>query len=499
MTAPTFTNLTGSGASANTTFNTASVSPTANRLILVSIHAYISTGSAQPATPTVTGNGMSGGYTLIRAQDVDSSGTDRATLFVFRGMSASPSAGAVTIDFGAVTMTRCQWSIEESDANVDTSGTNGSGAIVQSVGGISGSGATSLSINYAPPITTGNSGYSAWGHQVQEGKTPRTDWTELADVTTVTLAAVETQYRAASDSAGSATWATGSRAGGVILEIAAGGAADATPTPSVVATVVTVPQATPSAASAVAPAAVTSVATLPQAVPAVSDSATPDSIGAMVSLPAAGVVADATVSPATIAATVALPATSRAVGAGPSAISATVTIPSVTVSAEGNATATPSAVVLTSAVPAPTVLAGGSAAPAPDAVAAVAALPAVTASAGSTVTPAVLAAVATLPQAAAQTGSTVAPAVVAASVALPGVGVGVGASPAVVVAVVALPAATVSATGDASPAPAVIVTVVLVPAVTASAGFAGNGGITAPAILPGDVAQRSVTIPGTIR
>lgn len=219
MPAPTFTNLTGSGASSATSFATASISPTGSRLILVSIHAYISTGSAQPAQPTVTGNGIT--YELVRAQNVDAAGTDRATLFTFRGMAASPSAGAITIDFGAVTMTRCQWSVDQSDANVDTSGTNGSGAVVQTTGVTTASGATSGSVNYPVAMTAGNSGFSAWGHQVQEAKTPRASWTELADVTVVTLASVETQYIAATDTAGSASWTTGSRAGGVIVEVKA--------------------------------------------------------------------------------------------------------------------------------------------------------------------------------------------------------------------------------------------------------------------------------------
>lgn len=221
MPAPTFSNLAGSGASAATSFNTASVSPTANRLILVTIHAYISTGSTQPATPTVTGNGIT--YASVVEAATDNSGTDQGRIFVFRGMAASPSAGAITISFGAVTMTRCQWSVDQSDANVETGGTNGSSAIVQSTGASSASGATSLSINYPTAMTSGNSGFSAFGHQQTEAKTPRAGWTELADVTTVSLASVETQYIAGTDTAGSASWTTGSRSGGVIIEIAAAG------------------------------------------------------------------------------------------------------------------------------------------------------------------------------------------------------------------------------------------------------------------------------------
>jgi hypothetical protein len=218
VTAPTFANLTGGGTSSATSGVTASVSPTANRLIFVTVHAYLSTGSVQPATPSVTGNGIT--YALEKSQDVDTAGVDRATLFLFRGMSSSPTSGAVTISFGAVSQTRIQWSVDQSDANVNTSGTNGSGAVVQSTGVTLGSAGTSASVNYATTMRASSGGFSAWGHQVQEGKTPRSGWTEVADVTTVSLASVETQYIAGTDTAGSASWATSSRAGGIIVEVA---------------------------------------------------------------------------------------------------------------------------------------------------------------------------------------------------------------------------------------------------------------------------------------
>lgn len=213
---PTITNLTSGAGSAATSFNTASVSPTGSRLILVSVHAYISTGSVQPATPTVTGNGIT--YTLVQAQDVDTSGVDRATEWVFRGLATSPTSGAITISFGAVTMTRCAWSVDQSDSDIDLSGSNGYGAIAQRVGATS-AGATSLSVSYSPAMRADSAGYSAWGHQVQEVKTPRTSWTELSDVTSVTLATMETQFFSGTDTAASASWTTSSRAGGIAIEI----------------------------------------------------------------------------------------------------------------------------------------------------------------------------------------------------------------------------------------------------------------------------------------
>jgi hypothetical protein len=222
MTAPTFTNLTANGASSATSFNTASVSPTGNRLILVSIHAYINTGSVQPSAPTVTGNGIT--YTLIGSgQDVDNVGTDRATMWIYRGMAASPSTGAISISFGATTMTRCFWSVDQSDANVDTSGTNGSGAIVTDPPvGVTVAAATGTSnITYSPAMTSGNSAFAAIAHQSNEQVTPRASWTELADTFPVTLGNIETQYFAGTDTAASGTWTTSARGAGIALEIKA--------------------------------------------------------------------------------------------------------------------------------------------------------------------------------------------------------------------------------------------------------------------------------------
>ena len=212
-----FTNLTGGGTSSVASATTASITPGGNRLILVTVHAYLSAGSVQPATPTVTGNGIT--YSLVASQDTDNSGTDRGTMFLFRGMASAPTAGGITIDFGATTQTRIQWAVDQSGPDVDTSGTNGSGAIIQSTGVTLGAAGTSASVNFPSAMGAGNVGFSAWGHQVQEGKTPRAGWTELADVTTVSLASVETQYISGTDTAGSASWTTSSRAGGIIAEI----------------------------------------------------------------------------------------------------------------------------------------------------------------------------------------------------------------------------------------------------------------------------------------
>lgn len=213
----TFTNLTSGGSTTDAaSYATASVTPTGGRLILAAVHCYMATGSLQPPQPTVTGNGIT--YTLQWAQDVDTAGADRGTMWVFRGMSGAPTAGGITISFGGTTVGACSWTVDQSSGDVNTTGTNGSGAIVSSTG-VTSAGATTLSVNYAPAMTSGNGGFAAFAHQVAQVKTPRAGWTELADVATVGVCSLQTQYINGTDTAGSATWATSSRAAGIILEV----------------------------------------------------------------------------------------------------------------------------------------------------------------------------------------------------------------------------------------------------------------------------------------
>jgi hypothetical protein len=129
-TAITAANLT-SGVDNNTTDSsiaTASVSPGANKLDIVSVESRNS--SATPNVPTVTG--ASGTWTQI-ATRLDATNSRRVTLF--RDLSASPGSGALTISFASQVQDQgIAWSVDEF-SRTDTTGTHGSGAIVQSVGG----------------------------------------------------------------------------------------------------------------------------------------------------------------------------------------------------------------------------------------------------------------------------------------------------------------------------------------------------------------------------
>lgn len=114
----TATSLTSGGDNVSkTSYSTASITPSANKLILLWIASYSSN-----APSSITGNGLT--WVLVDSR------LAAYGVALYRAMGASPTTGAITINY-ASSPTRLTWGVAEF-SGVDTSGTNGSGAIVQS-------------------------------------------------------------------------------------------------------------------------------------------------------------------------------------------------------------------------------------------------------------------------------------------------------------------------------------------------------------------------------
>jgi hypothetical protein len=119
----TATNLTTAGAnSPGVNEPTASITPTANKLVLACVVTKVASGT--PAAPTLTGNGLN----WVQLETLDN-GVTRQTMF--RAMGLAPTAGTVLIDFAGDTPSSASWSIFEV-GNVDPGGTDGSIASVHS-------------------------------------------------------------------------------------------------------------------------------------------------------------------------------------------------------------------------------------------------------------------------------------------------------------------------------------------------------------------------------
>ena len=151
-------------------------------------------------------------------------------LIVFRAMGASPSAGAVTIDFAGDTHLGCAWSIVEF-AGVDTGGTNGSAAVVQSNNNREdGDSDQALSVTLASFGAADNRPYAAFAANRNAATTwvPETDYDQLHQVAHASPDhSLMTEWRDdATDTSPSATLAVATlNVAGIALEIKAAGAA----------------------------------------------------------------------------------------------------------------------------------------------------------------------------------------------------------------------------------------------------------------------------------
>jgi hypothetical protein len=188
----TATNLTngGSGTDAQS-YDTASITPGSNKLILAAVVVKnYNAGSA--GTVSLTGNGLT--WVEIANTTFTTVASSKCRLTLLRALGASPSAGAVTISVSGSGNSSCAWAVDEFDG-VDTSGTNGSGAIVQST-----SDSTDNAVGDSLSLTlsalgdaTNNATYCCVSNDNGRSVTPGTDYTELADQTTGQP--IETQWK----------------------------------------------------------------------------------------------------------------------------------------------------------------------------------------------------------------------------------------------------------------------------------------------------------------
>lgn len=195
MIMPVTTNhLTTSGnTSAGTAYSSASISPTGNRLVLAAI-AHSASG-VQPV-PTISGGGMT---TWNQVNTVEINGFVRIS--VFRALQSSPSSGALSITFSA-SQDRCAWSIVEL-IGIDTGGSNGSNAVVQSAtGAVSGSG-TSVTATLGDFSNVGNATFGAAVVQSNPERTisPGSGFTEIAEYNAPAgnFIAIQTEFKNTND------------------------------------------------------------------------------------------------------------------------------------------------------------------------------------------------------------------------------------------------------------------------------------------------------------
>lgn len=200
-----------------TSYNTASVSPSSNYLNLVSV---TNVKSSTPDTPTLSGNGIT--YEQIDTHVIDSVGTMRRST-LFRSLGSSPSSGAITIDFGGNTQTACSW-VVDTVSGVDTSGTNGSGAIVQSAKTTQDNtgNTTSLTATLSSFSSANNLTYGVYGGASTTGLTAGSGFTILASASSTTPTSdVATEWKSTNDTTVDFSFDANDAIGVIALEIKA--------------------------------------------------------------------------------------------------------------------------------------------------------------------------------------------------------------------------------------------------------------------------------------
>jgi len=198
----------------------ASVAPAPNALVTLAVLGSNNTKAAP--SPTVSGGGMST-WTQVATISFDNLATPHKRLSIFRGMSTSPGSGPIRITF-TTTQANCQWIVAQWKG-VETSGTNGSGAIVQS--------RTARSDNVAGRLMTLNAfadarnvAYGVFGVRMSTtGIAPGAGFTETAEQPSGESPPSDLQAEwSVNDNTINATWAAANTGGlGVEIRAAAAG------------------------------------------------------------------------------------------------------------------------------------------------------------------------------------------------------------------------------------------------------------------------------------
>lgn len=198
----TVTTLTHAVDTSDTSFTTGDVTPNDPGVWVLWVFAQ-RTGSADPPEPGISGLGLTWTFRGSQLADPD---TNHRGLFLFTGVGTPDESGAVTIDFGGVTIAACGWDlweVLEGDLTDDI-------VVPGSVKGAKNNAdALSISVALDAAANSANRPAAASYHTQAEAMTPRTNWTEKADMTPGGGQGFETEWRDdAFETTASVSWAS---------------------------------------------------------------------------------------------------------------------------------------------------------------------------------------------------------------------------------------------------------------------------------------------------
>lgn len=204
-----------------TSYTSAAVSPTDYT------NHYLAVGTAQggdnAAAPTVTGCNAT--WSLIDATNGSipfngNTGTNRRRVSVFHAYADFGTSCSLTIDYGATTQLRGQWTLFRVDG-VDRENGNINRAIVQSATNNTSAGAaTSLTVTLPSAFATTSNGTIGVFYQGTGGiaTTEGSGFTELNENLASGFGTLQVIYRTTNDTTVDSSWTTNQRAGGIAWE-----------------------------------------------------------------------------------------------------------------------------------------------------------------------------------------------------------------------------------------------------------------------------------------
>jgi hypothetical protein len=203
------------------TYTTASTLTASNNLLYIAIVSAKSTSGWNTGTPALTGAGI----TWVAIGTIATTGTQSNSL-MYRGLVTSGATTQALTFTPASPDTFLYPRIEVFEVSgMDTSGTNGSGAVLQTVDLTQTTGTATPSVSIT--MTTGTALISMFHTGNNITALPRASWTESRDSGTGN-GSLETQYFIGTDTACSATWASSQSGTAHCTEIKPAAAASAT-------------------------------------------------------------------------------------------------------------------------------------------------------------------------------------------------------------------------------------------------------------------------------
>ncbi len=202
-------------------YSFASFNASNSRLYLVFLHTASPSGLVAPSATSISGAGLT--FTEVGAPGglTYSSSPGVRRIQAWRALaSAGAGTGSIAITLNGTSLSMDAVLLEFSGVN--TSGTNGSGAIAQSGTSLA-SGTVSLSVPLAGFASPNNRPVAFFSHRIAEGTTEEAGYTELDDATHSgpTTGAQCEWHAAVAEQTPSASWLTAAHSGGFAVEVRA--------------------------------------------------------------------------------------------------------------------------------------------------------------------------------------------------------------------------------------------------------------------------------------